>query len=233
MTNRTSRCRRNRYQIERIVAAFFIATCFSSLHSINSEAILIEDEIYFQNEYKDERDIVEVKPQNIESINTFEQSTFKPLLVEGNVGNYDLRKPSNISIQQADELLKGTKLEGLGKAYVEAEIKYRVNALYLISHSALESGWGTSNLAVNKNNLFGISAYDGDAYDSGSNFSSKEECILWIAEYISKEYLKKDGEHYNGPTLKGMNVKYASDKEWSDKIAQIMFGLQDDLTTSI
>lgn len=152
------------------------------------------------------------------------QPKFTP--IQNDIVNYDLRNPSNLTAIQINEVLAGTQLEGLGEAYVEAEKKFKVNSLYLIAHSALESGWGQSRLSINKNNLFGIQAYDDNPYESASYFESKEECILFIAEYISNEYLVENGEHYNGPNLAGMNEKYASDKEWAEKIAEIMSSVQ-------
>lgn len=139
----------------------------------------------------------------------------------------DLRQPSGLTNEQAEAVVKGTKLEGLGSAFVEAENKYKVNALYLISHAALESGWGTNKLARIKNNLFGFQAYDDSPVTSAKGFSSKTECILYVAKYVSEHYLSEDGAYYNGVTLKGMNVKYASDSKWADKIADVMESAQD------
>ena len=53
-----------------------------------------------------------------------------------------------------------SKLAGKGETFKAAEQKYGVNALYLVAHSALESAWGRSNIAKDKNNFFGIAAYD-------------------------------------------------------------------------
>lgn len=155
-----------------------------------------------------------------------EEVKFK-IMSEDKLKKLDLRQPSGLNIEQAEAVVKGTKLEGLGNKFVEAENKYKVNALYLISHAALESGWGTNKLARLKNNLFGFQAYDDSPVTSASNFSSKGECILYVAEYISKYYLSENGTHYNGVTLKGMNVKYASDTKWADKIVDVMESAQE------
>ncbi len=39
---------------------------------------------------------------------------------------------------------------------------------------------------------------------------------------MRERYLEKGAIYYNGPTLVGMNVKYASDPEWAGKIAGLM-----------
>lgn len=134
----------------------------------------------------------------------------------------DLRKPSGLTEELANELLKGTGLEGLGKAFVEAEHTYSVNAYYLMAHAAWESEWGKSKLARNKNNLFGYQAYDSNPYHSARVFSSKGESIMTVAKYIGKHYLNSTGDHYNGHNLSGMNIKYASDKNWARGIGDVI-----------
>ena len=47
-------------------------------------------------------------------------------------------------------------LIGLGKKFKEVESKYNVNALFLYSLAIHESYYGTSALAKDKNNLFGL-----------------------------------------------------------------------------
>jgi len=141
------------------------------------------------------------------------------------VTTLDLRKPSGLNVGQADSLLKGTGLEGLGKAFVEAEKNYQVNAFYLIAHAAWESGWGKSRLSREKNNLFGFMAYDGSPYKSAKRFKSKAEGIDVVARYISQHYLDETGRYYHGPTLRGMNVRYATDQNWDRGIAKVIIYL--------
>lgn len=48
------------------------------------------------------------------------------------------------------------------KYYGEAEKvgkEFNINPVIILAQAALESGWGTSNLAVNHNNFFGVTAY--------------------------------------------------------------------------
>lgn len=134
----------------------------------------------------------------------------------------DLRKPSGLTPELANEVLKGTGLEGLGEAFVNSEKEHGVNAYYLMAHAAWESQWGKSNISQTKNNLFGFTAYDKTPGKSSTRFSSKEQCIDIVAKYVSNHYLNSNGQHYNGPTLMGMNVKYASDTTWAKGIGSIM-----------
>ena len=73
----------------------------------------------------------------------------------------DLTIPSNISAKEAEKMLeKYPKLHGLGEAFVKAEKKKGVNALYMLGLACLESNYGRSNFAVERNNLYGWCAYD-------------------------------------------------------------------------
>jgi len=173
-----------------------------------------------QVELSDEEKAAEIQKQ-LEI--THEQ--FINQLQQSDVTALDLTIPSGLTTDQANVIIKDTGLEGLGEAFVNAESKYHINAYYLIAHAAWESGWGTSKLAKNKNNLFGFVAYDKTAYSSADSFKTKEECINVVAKFISENYLEENGDYYNGPTLKGMNIKYASDKHWAKGIAETMEGL--------
>ena len=69
-------------------------------------------------------------------------------------------------------------LQGLGVCFIEAEEKYNINAIVLTAIACLESAYGTSKLAREKNNLFGLGAndeYKGDANKYGGYFSTKED----------------------------------------------------------
>ena len=65
----------------------------------------------------------------------------------------DLRIASNLEANEYDIMLSGTNLEGIGKALEQAEKEFGVNGLYLLGLCCLESGYGTSGYAVNRNNL--------------------------------------------------------------------------------
>lgn len=73
----------------------------------------------------------------------------------------DLTVASNISAEEAEKMLeKYPKLHGLGEAFVKAEKEKGVNALYMLGLACLESNYGRSNFAVERNNLYGWCAYD-------------------------------------------------------------------------
>lgn len=65
----------------------------------------------------------------------------------------DLRTRSNLVADEYNAMLSGTNLEGIGEALEEAEQQFNVNGLYLLGLCCLESGYGTSGYAVERNNL--------------------------------------------------------------------------------
>ncbi len=133
----------------------------------------------------------------------------------------DLTIPSGENAQTIDGFLAGTDLAGLGSAYMQAELSYGVSARYLVAHSIEESGWGTSAIAQQKHNLFGYGADDTNPFGDAMSFPSFTACILFVAQEVKQNYLTPTGAYYHGPTLRGMNVDYASDPFWASQIAAI------------
>ena len=126
-----------------------------------------------------------------------------------------------------------SKLAGKGATFKAAEQRYGVNALYLVAHSALESAWGRSKIAKDKNNFFGISAYDDTPYTSATKFDDVDSGIMGAARWINSKYLHNSGYPANGAHLgnkaSGMNVNYATAPYWGESIASIMFSANEKL----
>lgn len=121
-----------------------------------------------------------------------------------------------------DFLARNTPLRGLGSAFVRAEQKHGLNARYFVAHAMLESGWGTSDIARYKRNLFGYNAYDRDPWKHAARYRSFEAGIMDVAGRIRERYLTPGGRWWYGyTTLRAMNMYYASDVRWADKIAVI------------
>ncbi|WP_049526310.1 glucosaminidase domain-containing protein [Streptococcus pseudopneumoniae] len=158
---------------------------------------------------------------------------FEDFTVENPFLFRDLRKPSNYTAEELDKVyslmnIKGSRLAGKGAIFKEAEERYQINALYLIAHSALESSWGRSQIAKDKNNFFGIAAYDTTPYDSAKSFDDVDKGILGAAKWIRENYID-NGRTHLGNKSSGMNVLYASDPYWGEKIASIMMSINSKL----
>ena len=141
----------------------------------------------------------------------------------------NLTEPTNYSTDELNRVysimnIRNSRLAGKGAIFKEAEKRYGVNALYLMAHSALESAWGRSQIANDKNNFFGIAAYDTSPYDSAKKFDDVDKGILGAAKWIRENYIDRGRDHL-GNKATGMNVRYASDPYWGEKIASIMMNI--------
>jgi beta-N-acetylglucosaminidase len=133
----------------------------------------------------------------------------------------DLTRPSGETAARLDQFLQGTALQGLGESFMAAEQNYHVSARYLLAHAIEESAWGTSKIAQDKHNLYGYGADDAHPYQDAYTFASFAACIDFVAHRVATDYLSPSGAFYHGPTLRGMNVDYASDPSWAENIASI------------
>lgn len=136
---------------------------------------------------------------------------------------YDFSTKSKVTEQQLEGALYHD-LSEYADVFIECEKKYGVNAILLASLAALESGWARSDLAVDKNNLFGWKQSNGDY----ASFESKEQCILKVAEAISENYLSETGSYYTGDTLvENVAEYYSPSKEWIDLLKEVANGIME------
>jgi N-acetyl-anhydromuramyl-L-alanine amidase AmpD/beta-N-acetylglucosaminidase len=135
----------------------------------------------------------------------------------------DLTVPVDVTGEEIDDAIAAERpnspLVGLGETFVATQEKYGVNAVYQAAHAIHESEWGTSTIAQDKRNLFGWGAEDADPYGGAKRFSSFEACVDYVMGEVTDLYLEPGDFRYNGPTLDGMNVYYATDDRWDLKIA--------------
>ena len=151
----------------------------------------------------------------------------------------DLSIPSGLTLSDYKTVFannasdKNKIFEQNAEVFYNAEQKYKINGIFLAAVGIHESAWGTSSLAKDKNNLFGYTAYDRDPYNSATTFSSYEDAINTVAEALSKRYLHPagttitdgviaTGTYFNGTTAKSVNIKYASDEGWNEKVFNYM-----------
>lgn len=137
----------------------------------------------------------------------------------------DVRLKSGASASEIDAKLAGTNLEGLGESFVNAEQNYGVNAWFLTGLAIHESGYGSSKIATDKNNVFGFQAYDASPYESARTFASKEEGVDVVAKYLSEAYITPGGTYYNGVSIDSIGKRYATDPNWAAAIKKHMANL--------
>ena len=161
----------------------------------------------------------EAENVNVESVRAMPTKTAAPHFNPNNIS-----EKSNLTKADADKMLKDSKLKSVSGQYIEAEEKYGVNAVFLMALTSLESGHGKSNVAINNNNIGGVRR--GGEY---INFSSWGSCIDYIANLLSKYYLKEDAKYFNGYSAWDVNKNYCENSDWADKIVAIANGLMSNL----
>lgn len=164
-------------------------------------------------------------------------------LTENDYRFIDLRTKSAVTAPQINAYIAAnykrhggvSVLLNKGQAFINAGNKFGVNALYLAAHAIHESGFGTSNISLAKNNIYGYGAYDATPFVGAYRFSSVEQCIDYVAQKVKADYLNPNGTHFEGAFLGyrtndaegtrvagksiGMNFWYASDSKWGNGIA--------------
>ena len=129
-----------------------------------------------------------------------------------------------------DNRLNGTSsaMTNTGQLFVSNGETYGMNALLVYAIAILESGNGTSDFSRNRNNLFGIAAYDTNP-NAAYSFPSVEQCIKEEMGIFLRGYTDINDYRFFGPHLgnkgSGINVKYAGDPYWGMKIAAIAYGI--------
>ena len=123
-----------------------------------------------------------------------------------------------------------SRLYGQGTFFYNSQEKYGVNAILSLSLSRNETGNGRSTLAVNKNNGFGLNAVDSNPIEAANWYATYASSIMgYASKWITNGYAKATDWRYFGPQfgekLSGMNVKYAADTYWSEKMAANYYSL--------
>ena len=150
---------------------------------------------------------------------------YSPIRLDSNITADDIK---NFLESRGYNSEEKSKLFGQELAFKDAEQKYSTNAIIMLSTAINESGWGTSYLAKNKNNLFGHNAVDSDVYNSANGYKTVADGIYRHAYYYMNTLYsetKDASDLYHGSHLgnknSGINVKYAADVYWGEKIAAI------------
>lgn len=170
--------------------------------------------------------------------NIVEKNRIQRVLLKVNI-NMELNKSSGLTLADYKKIFTGLSndtnkiFENNYQVFYNMDKKYNINGIFLASMAIHESAWGTSQIAKDKNNLFGYGSYDSTPYESSYEFTDYAEGIETVAKSLVKYYLNPsgtkiyDGEtaagwYYNGPTLSGVNTRYATDPDWHTKVFNYM-----------
>ena len=167
-----------------------------------------------------------------------EKNRIQRILIKVNI-DMELNKSSGLTLNDYKTIFTNLTsdtnhiFEDNYTVFYNMDKKYNINGIFLASLAIHESAWGTSQIAQDKKNLFGYGSYDSTPYESSFEFETYAEGIETVAKALVKYYLNPtgtiiyDGEiasawYYNGPTLAGVNTRYASDEDWHEKVYTYM-----------
>ncbi|MGL4522822.1 MAG: SH3 domain-containing protein [Bacilli bacterium] len=124
---------------------------------------------------------------------------------------------------------KAGKKRTFGSDLKDAEAKHNINAEAMLAFAMHESNFGTSTIAKEKKNLFGFQAYDVDPEGNAKAYDTYYDSLIDVINHLEKNYINPPngstipGKYYYGDFFgnkgEGMNVKYASDAYWGEKIS--------------
>lgn len=193
------------------------------------EALSEVQEISSENVEKENNILEEENLEEVEVLEEVEDIVEEEVLKEVHFNSQNVLEISNVTEEQLYRALEGTALYELTPIYIEAEQLYGVNALFIVSLTAQESAWGTSDRAVYDNNLTGFGVYS--ASSEGINAQSKRDNILKTTAWLKEAYLSETGDYFNGHSIRSINKSYCLDEyenpdyHWSNNITSIGFDL--------
>lgn len=216
-------------------------------YELDNVLVTNESLVYINDDYQKENSLLRMTVEDLE--NKSQQQSEKLAQLEKIVSeskNYDannysrgslehkpLDKYGVISIDELNDWISERAPEGspfIGKAeiFLEAAKESELDPKYIIAHAGLESGWGSSPIAQDKYNFFGIGAFNHDPYNSAKTFDSFKQGIIEGAKWIKRNYTDK-GQNTLSKMIYGNkdNVYCVNDdgtpaQSWIDKIVNII-----------
>lgn len=168
--------------------------------------------------------------ENIISLSS--QNDIETIINRGGDGSTkDLTTTTIMSVDEMNEWIakrspEGSPFLGKGELFLSIAKQYNIDVKYLFAHAALESAYGTSNIARDKNNFFGIGAYNATPYSSAYSYPSFEEGLRAGAEFIKTNYFD-EGQNTLSSMIYGKKAYCVEDdgtpsQGWIDKIIGII-----------
>lgn len=164
-----------------------------------------------------------------------------PMLDNGQIGNFynyfsylNLRSKTKYTAQEIDSYLAYydannsfdysiSKMKDQAATFISSQNTYGMNALLIYAFGIHESSYGTSAIALAKNNLFGYGASTSNPSDAFSYASIEESVKIHMGRQM-RYYLDYSnsnlfyGSNFGNKGI-GANTRYADDPFWSTKIA--------------
>lgn len=174
------------------------------------------DEIESQFKLSFQKDLEEMtsgkQVQQNDATYVAQKPVAQPIKLANANAKTDLTQPSKVSEEEINLLLDNTPLKGTGKDFLEAEKKYGVNALFMVSVAGAESSYGSAPARGTKYNFSGRKKAKGGFLE----FKNFPDSIDSFGAYIQRRYTS------NGKTTvqKVQQGGYNPNASWSAKIVK-------------
>jgi flagellum-specific peptidoglycan hydrolase FlgJ len=120
---------------------------------------------------------------------------------------------SGLTLEELQVLTKGTSLAGIEPALLQIEKDYNCNALFALAVAKLETGLGTSENCVLRNNIFGILGRTGWV-----SYATKSDSVIHFGKIMQSNYFSK-----GFVTLDRIGPRYAEGSTtWAPKAKMYM-----------
>lgn len=203
-------------------------SCICILLSYSSESIAVESPLYLSYE-------IEIPPQEISPLPEIpkedEQEKSPPILenTDGNTGENNevvtIETPAPLPMGKGKIGFIDWILPQIGQAREEIEnlISKRMPNSLIVAQAALESGWGTSFGAKNRQNLFGLMKRDGHSMIFSSSLDGVKKYILTLEKLHKYRPLRmKLGETTDSLELTKYLTSYCNCSGYSNKLNKII-----------
>ena len=154
-----------------------------------------------------EEDVIEDDTDSSEVVEEEEKEVVDNQKIVFNPDN--LSERSNVTVEQLTEMLQGTELCQYSDLFLQKETEYNINALFLVSLSAVQSGWGEDPICEGINNITGVTGW--------RYYESVDACLEDTCQYLNTEYINEDA------SLSNLSKKHVEDSEtWADTIVTVI-----------
>lgn len=204
------------------VVMIAILSVFAVMHYQKEYNDLNEKYTYVSNQFSDLNNKYEYLAAEVNDL--YSQLEKDDIKVEAPINTAILTEKSNLSVDQINDILSqyaasrnitDSKLLNLGESIHKMEEEYNVNAFFCMSVAIYESATGTSDAAVNHNNIFGLVKNK-----KIMNFVSLDDCVQYWGNLMRYKYID------TGLTsIDAIQTKYApKSKTWATNVT-IIHGL--------
>lgn len=137
--------------------------------------------------------------------------------------DYNVFAVTGLTADDFEVLLDGTAFDGTGANWVALEKNYGVNAIFGMAVAYQESGFGTSNIAKNRNNAFGLLGSNG-----WMTFDTLSDSIYSFGRTIS------GNAYYQGKSIDQIAIHYCTSgpSGWARAVKSLMSSRYSDLASA-